>query len=110
MHKLHRNGVELIGDVDDDPVVHSGNSKSFAVFVLVTRERLTPQGRPVVNFHRITVYGGLVDYVANSIRKGDYVEVRGRLQSKSFSENYTDPRDIIMDVVAKEVFPHGIRE
>ena len=79
-----RNLVLLMGHVGRDPVTraaHSGTSVSN--FSLATNER-RKDGTDHTEWHAIVCFGQTASFASQYIRKGDLVDVEGRIQTRTW--------------------------
>ena len=85
------NKVMLIGNVGNDPDVRTTSSgKSIANMSLATTRKWkdgSGEQREKTEWHRLTVWGKLVDVVERYVKKGDRLYVEGRLE---YSESESD--------------------
>lgn len=78
------NEVTLIGNVGNDPEIratHSG-ARVASVSLATTRtwsNKATGQKEEKTEWHRLKVFGRLVDVVEQYVQKGDRLYVRGRI-------------------------------
>ncbi len=97
------NKVMLIGNVGNDPEVRATSSGSrVAKLSLATNRSFqdrSGQQQDKTEWHRLTVFGRLVDVMEQWVKKGDRLYVEGRLeysQSKDDSGNVRYWTDIIV--------------
>lgn len=81
------NEVMLIGNVGQDPEVRATSSGSrIAKLSLATNRSWSDAAgnkQEKTEWHRLTVFGRLVDVVEQYVRKGDRLYVRGRIEYSS---------------------------
>ena len=96
------NEVMLLGNVGKDPEIRatSGGTR-IASLTLATNRRVKDEER--TDWHRLTVFGKLVDVVEQWVHKGDRLYVRGRLEYGTVDKDgekryYTDivVQDLVM--------------
>ncbi len=85
------NKVMLIGNVGSDPEIRatSSGNRVAKLSVATNRQWKDGSGRRQVKteWHRLTVFGRLVDIVEQWVKKGDRLYVEGRIE---YSESETD--------------------
>ena len=85
------NKVMLIGNVGDDPDVRTTSSGTpMAKMSLATSRQWTNKDgskQEKTEWHRLTVWGKLVDVVERYVKKGDRLYVEGRIE---YSESESD--------------------
>lgn len=84
------NEVTLIGNVGRDPEVKlSKNGDQFATFSLATTYSYKPQGGDRVDnteWHRIVAWRTLAEQTSKYITKGRKLYVKGRIQSRQYTD------------------------
>ena len=79
------NKVMLIGNVGNDPEIRSTSSgRRLANVSLATSERWTDnsgQQQEKTEWHRLTIWGRLVDVVEQYVKKGDRLFIEGNQES-----------------------------
>lgn len=78
------NEATLIGNVGDEPEIRTTtNGNRVGKFSLATNRSWTDKSgakQEETDWHRITVFGRLVDVVESWVHKGDRLYIRGRIQ------------------------------
>ena len=78
------NKVMLIGNVGNDPEIRStGSGRRLANVSLATNERWTDnsgQQQEKTEWHRLTIWGRLVDVVEQYVKKGDRLFIEGSIK------------------------------
>ena len=78
------NKVMLIGNVGSDPEIRATSSGNRVAKLSVATNRqwkdASGQGQEKTEWHRLTVFGRLVDIVEQWVKKGDRLYVEGRLE------------------------------
>ena len=107
-----KNLVILIGRIASAPETRSLSEIAITSFTLVTDRPKLIGGKPVKNeagytetipeFHRITAWGGLGTSVARHQKKGDLVEVQGRLHYSKWTDREGVERYAV-EIVSEEV-------
>jgi single stranded DNA-binding protein len=94
---VHKNEVHLAGELAKDPVIHyTSSGKAVANLTLVTkREKFS-------EFHRIVLWEGLAEKAADR-KKGDFLRIVGRLQTRSWDDKATGQKKYTTEVVAFQV-------
>ena len=98
------NRATLVGHAGRDPEIRAlKGSNRAAIFSLATTERWTDrEGRPAeaTEWHRVVVYGPVVDIVERRLRKGDPVMVEGRIATREYKDREGNERSLTEIVVA----------
>ena len=107
-----KNLVILIGRIATAPETRQASETPITSFSLVTDRPKLVDGKTVKNeagytetipeFHRITAWGGLGTSVANHKKKGDLIEVQGRLHYSKWTDRDGIERYSV-EIVAEEV-------
>jgi single-strand DNA-binding protein len=98
------NRVCLIGRLGRDPELRTTNTgKSVVEFSIAVSKRIKPQdGGPDADWFRVKAWGNTAEFVANYLGKGRLVAVDGRLETRKWTDNEGNNREII-EVVAEQV-------
>ncbi len=84
------NKVILVGNLGKDPEIRSTkDGKEIANFSLATSERWkNKQGeqQEKTEWHRVTVFGGLVQIVKSYVKKGSKLYIEGTLQTRKWQD------------------------
>lgn len=91
------NKVILIGNVGADPEVRSmeGGVKVARVRVATTERiynRQTQEAREHTEWHSVTVWRGVADFVDNYVKKGSQVYVEGPLRNREWTDEAGNKR------------------
>ena len=101
---LNMNRATLVGHAGRDPEMRDlKNGGRAATFTLATTEKWTDrEGRPgeATEWHRIVVYGPVVETVGRILRKGDRVMVEGRIATRGFTDREGNERAVTEIVVS----------
>ncbi len=101
---LTMNRVTLLGHAGRDPDIRTfPNDGKVASFSLATTERWKGQGgKPVerTEWHRIAVYGPVVEAVEKLLRKGSPVLVEGKLATRQYCDREGVERTVTEIIVA----------
>ena len=107
-----KNLVILIGRIASAPETRHAGETQITSFTLVTDRPRIVDGKTVKNeagytetipeFHRVTVFNGLGNSVAKHKKKGDVVEVQGRLHYSKWTDKEQVERYSV-EIVAEEV-------
>ncbi len=85
------NKALLIGNVGRDPEIRTTtNGKRVSNLILATTEEWKDSNgekKTATEWHRITVWGGLVDIVERYVRKGSRILVGGKLQTRKYMKD-----------------------
>jgi single-strand DNA-binding protein len=96
------NRVELIGHLGRDPErVETDHGEALVVFSLATN-RLRANGQEETDWHVIVVFGQLAETCARHLRKGRYLYVSGRLQTREW-EDEEGRQHSRAEIVAREI-------
>lgn len=98
------NRVCLIGRLGRDPELRTTTTgKSVVEFSIAVSKRIKPQdGGPDADWFRVKAWGNTAEFVANYLSKGRLVAVDGRLETRKWTDNEGNNREII-EVVAEQV-------
>ncbi len=101
---LNMNRATLLGHAGRDPEVRAlKNGGKAASFSLATTEKWKDgEGNPAENteWHRVVVYGPVVEAVERMLKKGDPVLVEGRIATRGFRDREGNDRVITEIVVS----------
>ena len=101
---LNMNRATLVGHAGRDPEMRDlKNGGRAATFTLATTEKWTDrEGRPgeATEWHRVVVYGPVVQTVGKMLRKGDRVMVEGRIATRGFTDRDGNERAVTEIVVS----------
>lgn len=104
-----KNRVQLIGHVGNDPEIRSlEGGKRMATLTLATNETYTnANGEKVqdTEWHRITIWGKLVDIAEKYISKGREIAIEGKLTNRSYEQN--GEKRYVTEIVAQEILLLG---
>ena len=104
MRSLNR--VFLIGHVGRDPDLREiGNGRRVANFSMATNmvwRDASGQRQERTEWHRIAAFGNLADIAERMIRKGRYIMVEGRIQTRRFTDRSGQDR-YITEIVAQNI-------
>jgi single-strand DNA-binding protein len=98
------NNVVLVGRLTRDPELRTTNTgKSVCSFSIAVQKKSKPQdGSPDADFFNIVAWERNADYVVNYLTKGRLVAVEGRLQSRKYTTNDGNNREVV-EIVANSV-------
>ena len=101
---LNMNRATLLGHAGRDPEIRDlKNGGKAATFTLATTEKWKDrEGAAAENteWHRIVVYGRVVEAVGKMLRKGDAVLVEGRIATRGFQDREGNDRAVTEIVVS----------
>ncbi|QND53440.1 single-stranded DNA-binding protein [Phyllobacterium sp. 628] len=86
------NKVQLIGNLGDDPEIHTfDNGSKVANFSIATSEswkdKASGEKKERTEWHRIVVWNeGLISVISQYVEKGDKVYVEGELQTRKWQD------------------------
>ncbi len=102
---LNMNRATLVGHAGRDPELRDlSKGGRAATFTLATTEKWTDRdGQPAeaTEWHRIVVYGPVVEAVGKMLRKGDRVMVEGRIATRGFTDREGTDRAVTEVVVSR---------
>ena len=95
---MYENRVELMGFLGKNPESKSTqkSGRKFALLSLATKSRWTDedeQRHEKTEWHRIIVWNGLAEYVADKLKKADHVYVVGTLVSNTYEKEVGKGKD-----------------
>ena len=99
------NRIQLMGRLTRDPEVrYTQTGKAVVSFSLAVRRYLGPntQGREETDFIDVVAWGVLAESAGNTLRKGELVQVDGRLQIRSY-ETQDGQKRRVAEVVANSI-------
>ena len=92
-----KNEVSLHGTLAKDPTIRqTATGKTVASLTLLTKYKEYSE------FHRVSAWQELANKV-ESLRKGDFVRVVGRLQTRSWDDKQTGQKKYITEIIALQV-------
>lgn len=104
MRSLNR--VFLIGHVGRDPDIRDiNNNRRVANFSMATNEvwrDASGQTQQRTEWHRIVAFGNLAEIAQRMIRKGRYIMVEGRIQSRQYTDN-SGQNKTVTEIVARNI-------
>lgn len=98
------NQVILIGNMGNDPEAHDSQGVSITKISIATERRTKADSKPVVDWHRITLFGNSATYTNRNLRKGDLVFVRGTIQTSKWKDKEGKDQYSI-EIVGDEIRP-----
>lgn len=97
------NSVNLTGRLTRDPNVHYTDSgTSIARFALAVDRRFKTEGGPTADFPNCVAFGRTAEFIEKYFRKGMKMELTGRIQTGSYTNN-DGVKIYTMDIVAEQV-------
>ncbi|MBN2260792.1 MAG: single-stranded DNA-binding protein [Clostridiales bacterium] len=96
------NSVFLIGRLTKDPELRfvAGSGKAVANFSIAVNREFSKEKK--ADFFRVIVWGKQAEHVANYMKKGRLVAVRGSLQTSTYEDKNNVTR-YVTDIVADRV-------
>lgn len=100
-----KNNVQLIGNLGQDVDLKefdSGNKK--ASFTIATHDYYTDKNgekQEKVEWHTIVAWGDQAEWMSNSLSKGDYVLIQGKLTYRTY-ENKSGNTKYVTEIVVSE--------
>lgn len=90
----HKNETHLAGVLARDPETrYTATGKTVSNLTVLTKHQEKSE------FHRVTCWEGLAEKVG-TLHKGDFVELRGRLQTRSWEDKDSKQKRYITEIVA----------
>lgn len=85
------NQVTILGNVGKDPEIRAMNSGDRVANLSIAtsekwKDKQTGETKERTEWHRITIWGGLVDVVDKYVRKGSKLYVQGKLQTRKWTD------------------------
>ena len=106
-----RNKVFLNGNVGNDPEVHTFEDGSKAVqFSLATSEQWKDKNgekKEATEWHKCVAYKGLAGIIEEYVKKGDKIDIEGKLKTRSYGED--DNKKYITEIIVRDVILLGGR-
>jgi single-strand DNA-binding protein len=97
------NRVVLIGRLTRDPELRTTTTgKSVVEFSIAVNKRIKPPDGPDADFFRIKAWGQSAEYVSNYLTKGRLVAVEGRLETRKYTTQDGQNREVT-EIVADNV-------
>lgn len=98
------NRVIMIGRLTRDPELKTTTTgKSLVSFSIAVDKRIKPNdGSPTADFFNIKAWGNTAEFVANYLAKGRLVAVDGRLETRKYTDQSGNNREIT-EIVADNV-------
>lgn len=91
------NRICLTGRLTRDPELRTTSTgRNFATFSIAVTKRIKPQdpNERDADFFNIKVWGQTADYVSNYLAKGRLVAVEGRMESRKYTDQQGQAREI----------------
>lgn len=87
-----KNKVNLLGNVGNNPEIHTfDNGDKIAKFSLATSEhwkdKQTGEKKSKTEWHNIVVQGGAAKVVEQYVKKGDKIDLEGKLSTRKWQDN-----------------------
>lgn len=99
------NEVTLLGNVGRDPEVRATRGGRVVASLSLATNRRVPQrdgeADEKTDWHRITVFNKLAEYVRDHVKAGDRLLVKGRIEYGSYEREHVDIPTC--DIVAAEI-------
>jgi single-strand DNA-binding protein len=94
----------MIGRLTRDPELRTTTTgKSIVEFTIAVDKRIKPQDDgPTADFFRVKAWGATAEFVSNYLGKGRLVAIDGRLETRKWSDNEGNKREII-EIIADNV-------
>lgn len=98
------NNICLVGRLVHDPEIKSTNSGSrVSTFAIaVDRNRPGQDGQRMVDYIDIVVWNKTAEFVCNYFKKGSWIAVNGRLETRSYEDKNGNKRKVF-EVIADGV-------
>lgn len=94
------NVVEITGNVGKDPVIRQTQTgKNVATFSVACKRAGQDPNKPLTDWINVVAWDPWATAVQQAIRKGSYIFVRGRYQTRSYDDKQGDKK-YITEVVA----------
>jgi single-strand DNA-binding protein len=83
-----KNSIQLIGNLGRDPeITKTSNGAKVGNVSIATNESYKDKAGERVTqtqWHTLVAWGNHADYMENTLKKGDYIGIRGKIRYKSF--------------------------
>lgn len=91
------NKVQLIGNVGQDPEIRSMNSGDRVANLSIAtsekwKDKNSGEKKERTEWHRVVVWGPLVDVIDNYVNKGDRLFLEGQLQTRKWQDQSGNDR------------------
>jgi single-strand DNA-binding protein len=97
------NKIIIIGRLTRDPELRTTSTgKDVVEFSIAVNKRIKPQEGADADFFRVKAWGQTASYVGEYIGRGRLVSVDGRLESRKYTDNDGNNREIV-EIVADNV-------
>ena len=98
------NRVIIIGRLASDPELRTtATGKNVTSFRIAVQKKIKPaDGSPDADFFSVTAWGQTAEFISNYVHKGRLVAVDGRLQSRRYTTQDGQQRDVV-EIVADDV-------
>lgn len=91
----HKNEAHIAGVLFKDPEIrHTSSGKSVASLTIVTKRDKFSE------YHKVVVWERLADKARSLAKKGDFVKVVGRLQTRSWEDPQSKQKKYSTEIVA----------
>ena len=89
---MSKNKVNLLGNLGKDPEIYTfDNGDKVAKFTLATSEhwkdKQTGEKKSKTEWHNIVVQGGAAKVVEQYVKKGDKIDLEGKLTTRKWKDN-----------------------
>lgn len=101
------NTVILVGNVGKDPIIRASRTGlTIASFSVATKRKVTNQQtgqeQELADWSNVVVFGHLAEAVGNQLKKGSYVTVIGRMNTRSYDDK-NGQKKWVTEVVASTI-------
>ena len=97
------NSVNLTGRLTRDPDVrYTDGGTSIARFTLAVDRRFKQEGGPTADFPKCVAFGKTAEFIEKYFRQGMKLELTGRIQTRSYTNN-DGVKVYTTDIVAEQV-------
>jgi single-strand DNA-binding protein len=97
------NKVLLIGRLTKDPEIrHTQNGATVVSYTLAVNRRIQTPGQPDADFINCVAWNKTADLMAQYLHKGSLIGVEGRIQTRSYDNQYRN-RVYITEVMTESI-------
>ena len=99
----HMNKVLLIGRLTKDPEIrHTQNGATVVSYTLAVNRRVQTPGQPDADFISCVAWNKTADLMAQYLHKGSLIGVEGRIQTRSYDNQYGN-RVYVTEVMTESI-------
>ena len=98
------NKVIILGNVGQDPEIRQGNFIVAALSIATTRKWRDKAGetQSETEWHRVSAFGRLAEFISQYVRKGDPIYIEGRLRTRKYEDKQGVER-WVTEIIAEQL-------